>query len=128
MRRQGGRVPGNQPEECHTTWPEKLTNKKGGGEEVGRWRKEAGGKRDSDDEGSAKRRKKSGGTKSIEVSRWSKVAKVRKTGTGRVAAKGKKTLDYGSDDFSSSSDDSTTKATMGKHSVKELLEKIEEKN
>ena len=56
------------------------------------------------------------------------MAKVRKTGTGRVAAKGKKTLDYGSDDFSSSSDDSTPKATMGKHSVKELLEKIEEKD
>jgi hypothetical protein len=37
----------------------------------------------------------------------------------RTTVKGKKTLDYESDDFSSSSDDSTPKATMGKHSVKE---------
>ncbi len=63
---------------------------------------------------------KSGGTKSIGVSRWLKVAKVRKSGTGRVAAKGKKTLDYGSDDFSSSSNDSTPKATMGKQQQQQL--------
>jgi len=42
--------------------------------------------------------------------------------------KGKKTLDYESDDFSSLSDDSTPKATMGKHAVKELLKKIKEKD
>ena len=54
-----------------------------------------------------------------------KVAKVTKPRTG---AKGKKTLDYESDDFSLSSDDSTPKATMGKPSVKELLKKIEEKD
>ncbi len=47
---------------------------------------------------------------------------------GRVAAKGKKTLDYGSDDVSSSSDDSTPKTTMGKHSIEKLLKKIEEKD
>ena len=40
----------------------------------------------------------------------------------RLGVKGKKTLDYESDDFSSSSDDSAPKATMGKHSVKELFE------
>ena len=56
------------------------------------------------------------------------MAKVRKSGTGRVAAKGKKTLDYGSDDFSSSSDDSTPKATIGEHSIKILLKKIKEKD
>ena len=92
---------------------------------------------DSDSDTSAKPRKKSrvatgsqksGGTKSIGVSRRSKVAKVRKSGTGRVAAKGKKTLDYGSDNFSSSSNDSTPKATMGKHFVEKLLKKIEEKD
>ena len=36
--------------------------------------------------------------------------------------------DYKSDDFSSSSDDSTQKATKGKHSIKDLLKKIEEKD
>ena len=44
------------------------------------------------------------------------MAKVRKSGTGRVAAKGKKTLDYFSDNF------------MGKHSIEKLLKKIEEKD
>ena len=71
---------------------------------------------------------KSGRTKSIGVSRWSKVAKVRKSGTHGVAAKGKKTLDYGSDDFSSSSNDLTPNATIGKHSIEKLLNKIEEKD
>ena len=47
---------------------------------------------------------------------------------GGVAAKGKKTLNYGSDDFSSSSDDSTPKATMEEHSIKILLKKIKEKD
>ena len=92
---------------------------------------------DSDSDMSVKPRKKSrgatggqksGGTKSIGVSSGLKVVKVTKSGTGRVAAKGKKTLDYGSDNFSSSRDDSTLKATMGKHSVKELLKRIEEKD
>jgi len=46
----------------------------------------------------------------------------------RMWAKGKKTLDYESDNFSSLSDDSTPKATMGKHFVKELLKKIEEED
>ncbi len=53
----------------------------------------------------------------------------------RTGAKGKKTLDYDSDDFSSSND-STPKATivnsrhdsMGKHSIRELLENIKEKD
>jgi hypothetical protein len=105
--------------------------KKSGGGVKKRAAKESNSSSDDDsdsDMSGAKPRKKSGGTKSIEVSRRSKVAKVGKSGTGRVAAKGKKTLDYGSDDFSSSSNDSTLKATMGKHSVKELLEKIEEKD
>ncbi len=57
-----------------------------------------------------------------------KAKKVRKSGTGRVSEKGKKTLDYGSDDFSSSSDDSTPKATMGGPSIKKLLKKIKEKD
>ena len=92
---------------------------------------------DRDSDMSAKPRKKlrvatggrkSGGTKSIGVSIWLKVAKVRKSGTGRVAAKGKKTLDYGSDIFSFSSNDLTPKATMGKRSIKKLLKKIEEKD
>ena len=47
---------------------------------------------------------------------------------GGVAAKGKKTLNYGSDDFSSSSDDSAPKATMENNSIKILLKKIEEKD
>ena len=51
----------------------------------------------------------------------------KKSSTGESAAKGKKTPDYRSDDFSSSSDDLTQKATKGKHSIKDLLEKIEEK-
>jgi hypothetical protein len=89
---------------------------------------------DSDSDTSAKPRKKTrvatggrkcGGMKSI--GGRSKVAKVRKSGTGGVV-KGKKTLDYGSDDFSSSSDDSTPEATMGKHSIKILLKKIKEKD
>ena len=73
---------------------------------------------------------KSGGGKSIGVLRVVKGAKVKKLKTG---AKRKKTLDCDSVDFSSS-DDLTLKATivksmsdsMGKHSVKELLKKIEE--
>ena len=71
---------------------------------------------------------KNGGTKSIRVSSLSKATKVRKSGMGGVAAKGKKTLNYGSDDFSSSSDDSTPKATMEEHSIKILLKKIKEKD
>ncbi len=46
----------------------------------------------------------------------------------RTGAKGKKTLDYESDEFSSSSNDSAPKATMGKPSIKELLKKIKEKD
>ena len=53
------------------------------------------------------------------------MAKVTKP---RTWAKGKKTLDYESDDFFLSSDDSTPKATMGKPFVKELLKKIKEKD
>ena len=76
--------------------------------------------------------KSGGGGKSIGVSRGAKGAKVRKPGTG---AKGKKSLDYDSDDFLPG-DDLTPKAKivksrsdiMGKHSVKELLKKIEEKD
>jgi len=53
--------------------------------------------------------------------RGAKVAKVTKSGTGVGAVKEKKALDYGSDDFSSSSGDNLTlKATMGKHSIKGL--------
>ncbi len=70
--------------------------------------------------------------KSIRVSRLAKGAKVNKVKTG---AKGKNTLDDDSDNFSLS-DDSTPKATIvkirsdsvGKHSVKELLKKIEEQD
>ena len=112
--------------------------KSGGG--VKKWaakESDSSSNNDSDSDTSAKPRKKSrvatgsqkvGWTKSIGVSKRPKVAKVRKSETGRVAAKGKKTLDYGSDDFSSSSNDSTPKATMGKHSIEELLKKIEEKD
>jgi hypothetical protein len=68
----------------------------------------------------------SGGTKSHGVSREAKVAKGKKSSTGASAAKGKKTPEYRSDDFSSSGDDSdsTHKSRTGKHSVKDLLEKI----
>ncbi len=79
-----------------------------------------------------KSRLTSGGGESIGVSRVAKGAKANKVKTG---AKGKNTLDDDSDDFSSS-DDSTPKATIvksrsdsvGKHSVKELLKKIEEQD
>ena len=72
----------------------------------------------------------SGGTRSLRVSRGAKVAKGKKSSTGASAAKGKKTPEYRSDDFSSSGDDSdsTHKSTTGKHSVKDLLEKIKEKD
>jgi hypothetical protein len=70
----------------------------------------------------------SGGTRSVGVSRVAKVAKGKKSSTGASAVKGKKTPDYRSDDFSSSSDDSTQKATKGKPSIKDLLEKIKEKD
>ncbi len=46
----------------------------------------------------------------------------------RMGVKGKKTLDFESDNFCSLSDDSTQKATMGKHSFKGLLKKIKEKD
>jgi hypothetical protein len=62
----------------------------------------------------------SGGTRSDVVSRGAKVAKRKKSCTGASDAKGKKTPDYNSDDFSSSSDDSTQKATKGKHSIRSL--------
>jgi hypothetical protein len=117
-----------------------VGEKKSGGGMKKRAAKESDSSSDDDsdsDTSSAKPRKKtrvatggrkSGGTKSIGVSRGPKAKKVRKSGKGRVSAKGKKTLDYGSDDFSSSSDDSTTKATMGGASIKILLKKIEEKD
>jgi hypothetical protein len=72
----------------------------------------------------------SGGTRSHGVSRGAKVAKGKKSSTGASAAKGKKTPEYRSDDFSSSGDDSdsTQKSRTGKHSVKDLLEKIKEKD
>ena len=71
----------------------------------------------------------SGGTRSHGVSRGAKVAKGKKSSTGASAAKGKKTPEYRSDDFSSSGDDSdsTQNSRAGKHSVKDLLEKIKEK-
>ena len=71
----------------------------------------------------------SGGTRSHGVSRGAKVAKGKKSSTGASAAKGKKTPEYRSDDFSSSGDDSdsTQNSRTGKHSVKDLLEKIKEK-
>ncbi len=79
---------------------------------------------DSDSNASVKPRNKSrvatAGRKSGGL-RGPKVAKVTKSGTGVGAAKEKKALDYGSDDFSSSSGDNLTlKATMGKHSIKGL--------
>ena len=146
---QGGRVQGNQPGECHTTWPENRTNKRGG---IG-VKKSGGGvnKRavakdseassslsddDSNSVASVQPRKKSRGTKggrmsggarSVRVTRGAKVAKRKKSSTGASAVKGKTSPDYRSDDFSSSSDDSTQKATKGKHSIKDLLKKIEEK-
>ena len=68
----------------------------------------------------------------IGVSRGAEVAKVTKP---RTEVKGKITLDYVSDNFSSS-DDLIPKATIvksrsdsvGKHSIKDLLKKIEEKD
>jgi len=92
---------------------------------------------DSDSVASVQPRKKSrgttvgqmsGGTRSVGVSRGAKVAKGKKSSTGASAVKGKKRPDYRSDDFSSLSDDSTQKATKGKHSIKDLLKKIEEKD
>jgi hypothetical protein len=64
------------------------------------------------------------------VSRGAKVAKGKKSSTNASAVKGKKTPEYRSDDFSSSGDDSdsTHKSRTGKHSVKDLLEKIKEKD
>jgi len=74
----------------------------------------------------------SGGTRTVRVSREVKVAKEKKSKMGASALKGKKTQEYRSDYFSSSSDDSsddsTQKATKGNHSIKDLLEKIEEKD
>jgi len=74
----------------------------------------------------------SGGTRRVRVSREVKVVKEKKSKFGASALKGKKTEEYRSDDFSSSSDDSsddsTQKATKGNHSIKDLLEKIEEKD
>jgi hypothetical protein len=72
----------------------------------------------------------SGGTTttSVRVSRGANVAKRKKSSTGASAAKGKTSPDYRSDDFSSSSDDSTQKETKKKHSIKDLLNKIEEKD
>jgi hypothetical protein len=74
----------------------------------------------------------SGGTRAVRVSREVKVAKEKKAKIRASAVKGKKTPEYRSDDFSSlsddSSDDSTQKATKGNHSIKDLLEKIEEKD
>ena len=74
--------------------------------------------------------RKSDVTKSIGVSLILKAKTVRKSGAGRFSEKGKKTLNYGSDDFSSSSNDTDTtpKATMGGPSIKKLLKKIEEKD
>ncbi len=53
----------------------------------------------------------------------------------RTGAKGKMTLDYNSDNFLSSNDSTPTATvvksrseSMGRHSVKELLKKIEEKD
>jgi hypothetical protein len=72
------------------------------------------------------------GDQPIKVSRVVNGAKVKKLKTG---AKGKNTLDYDSDDLSSS-DDLTQKATilksrsdsMGDQSLKELLKKIKEED
>ena len=91
---------------------------------------------DSDASGAKPRKKtrvatggqKSDVTKSIGVSLKSKAKNVRKSGAGRFSEKGKKTLNYCSDDFSSSSNDTTSKATMGGPSIKKLLKKIEEKD
>ena len=92
---------------------------------------------DSDSVASVQPRKKSwgttvgrmsGGTRSVGVSRGAKVVKWKKSSTGASAAKGKTSLDYMSDDLSSSSDDSTHKETKGKHSIKDLLKKIKEKD
>jgi hypothetical protein len=79
--------------------------------------------------------KKWRGGKSIGVSRVAKGARVTKPKMG--GAKGKLTFDYDSEDFlSSNSNDSTPKTTMvksrsdsmGKHSIKELLKTIHEKD
>ena len=86
----GGRVQGNQQDECHTTWPENLSNKRGGGEKKSgggvkkRAAKESDSSSDDDsdsDMSGAKTRKKtrvatggqkSSGTKSIGVSKRKK--------------------------------------------------------
>ena len=60
--------------------------------------------------------------------RGAKVVKEMKSSTRASPAKGKKTPDYRSDEFSFSSDDSTQKAMKGKHSIKDLLEKMKEKD
>ena len=103
--------------------------------------KESGSLLDDDSNTSLKPRKKSRvatrgpksrGAKSTGVSRGAKGAKVM---TPRMGAKGKLPLDYDSDNLLWSND-STPKATIiknrsdsaGKHSIKELLKKIEEKD
>ena len=95
----------------------------------------------SDSVGSIQPRKKSrgttvgrmsDGTRTVRVSRAEKVAKGKKSKSGASAVKGKNTPEYRSDDFSSSSDDSsddsTQKATKGNHTIKDLLEKIKDKD
>ena len=85
---------------------------------------------DSDASGAKQRKKtrvatggrKSDVTKSIGVSRILKAKTVRKSGVDRFSEKGKKTLNYGSDDFSSSSNDTTPKATMGGGLNQEIAE------
>ena len=128
----------------------RIEQTKGGerSEEVGRWCEETGGKKreslsssdDDDDSNSAvsvQPMKKSmgttggrmsGGTRSVVVLRGAKGTKRKKSCAGASAAKGKKTQNYNSDDFSSSSDDSIQKSMKGKHSIKDLLKTIEEKD
>ncbi len=117
----------------------KGVKKLGGGVKIRA--KESGSLSDNDSNTSVKPRKKSrgstgaqksGGDKPIGVSRRGKGVKVTMPRTG---AKGKLTMKYDSDDFSSS-DDSTPKATIvksksdsvGNHYIKELLKKIKEKD
>ncbi len=138
MRMQGGRVRGNKPDECHTTWPENLTDKWGGKE----WRIKEVVWRNG-------RQKKATLCPTMIVivirvlnqgTSWGGLQVVEKVvGPSQSEFQGgpkwqkwwrcwSQELDYGSDNFSSASDVSTPKPTMRKHSIKKLLKKIEEKD
>jgi hypothetical protein len=136
-RKSAGRMPHYLARESNEEMGWKGLKKSGGGVNKRAGAEESELSSSSDSVPSIQPRKKSrgttvgqmsGGTRTVRVSRAVKVAKGKKSSTGASAVKGKKTPEYRSDDFSSSSNDLTQKATKGNHSIKDLLEKIEEKD